>query len=373
MSKKQARYIDGLLKKSSKIDIVCHESTDRDAANSALAMADYLEQQGINTRIILSQDLKSLTLRTQDKNIIQTNNLKNNETPNTILCVDFSTKDRVPLNVYNYIKKAKNIIGLDHHTGANITNNSLILGQNPDKDKISSFYVDTTAKSATSVIYRFFEALNKEISKDTAYDLFFGLVSDCNKKGLVKCDGKKGVITVSEEMTQDKNAFEIYKNLLNKLSKEEIADIARKIDIMGSLSQEEKAFYSSLYEKIKYNKKGTVAYVEIPPNDKTWLGLGGENTKTKAILNSFRQNFLKKNNNIKMIFTFYQANNTYRLSVHSKEKMLNQLYDNAEKNIKSSDFSIGGHQDRGGGKINSTDLETCHKWVENIINLASLL
>ncbi len=375
MSKKQARHIDNMLRKSSKIDIICHESTDRDSANSALAMADYLEQQGKNARIILSQDLKSLTLRTQNKNIIQAKNLKDDETPETVVCVDFSQKNRIAPNVYSYIKKSSKIIGLDHHIGSNISSDSVVLTQeenNEAENKISSFYIDTTAKSATSIIYRFFEAMDKEISKDTAYDLLFGLISDCSKKGLVKCDGEKGTIKVNKEMTQDINAYEIYKKLISMLSLEEISDIAKKIDIMSSLSPKEKAFSNSLYEKLKYNADNTIAYVEIPPNDPTWKELGGDNTTTSTILNRFRQNVLQKYDNIKTVFTFYEANNTYRLSVHSKEKNLKQFYDCALRNIKSNNFSIGGHEDRGGGKINSTDEKTCRNWVQNIIFLASL-
>ena len=373
MTQKQAQQINNTIKKSSKIDIICHESTDRDSANSALAMADYIEQQGINARIILSQDLKSLTLRAQDKNIIQAKNLKDDETPDTVLCVDFCKKERVAPNVCNYIKKANNIIGLDHHLGVDITQDSLTLTKEKNStNKTASFYIDTTAKSATSVIYRFFEAIDREISDDTAYDLFFGLISDCNKKGLVKCDGKNGTINATKEMMQDKNAYEIYQNLLKKLTPEKVSSIARKIDIISSLSQQEKAFGDSLYEKIKYNKKGTIAYVEIPPNDKTWNELEGDNSTTSAILNHFRQTVLKKYNNIKTVFAFYQANNTYRLSVHSKEKNLKQLYDTALDKITNNGFTIGGHEDRGGGKINSTDEKTCHEWVKSIIAIADL-
>ena len=177
MSVKQADYIDNILKKSKDVDIICHETTDRDAANSALAMYDYLEQQGITARIILSQNLESLTLRNKNANIIQAKNLEDNSEPDTVLCVDFSAKERVAPNVLKHMEKANNIVGFDHHIDANIIENP-----NEITPDITPFYVDTTAKSATSVIYRFFEALDENISKETAYDLFFGLISDCNKK-----------------------------------------------------------------------------------------------------------------------------------------------------------------------------------------------
>ena len=374
ISRKQAQHIDNILKSSSKVDIICHETTDRDAANSAVAMSDYLEQQGINTRIILYQNIKGLTLRTQNKNFIQAKNIQENEYPDTVLCVDFSQKERIAPNILNYIQKANNIVGLDHHIGTNAVTDDLTLVQKSSKepaDKISSFYVDATAKSATSVIYRFFEAMNKDISKDTAYDLFFGLISDCNKKGLVKCNGEEGTITVSKELMQDENAYEVYKKLLAKLTPKEISDMSKKIDIMSSLTDEEKAFNASLYEKLKYNNKGTIAYVEIPPNDRTWKHLGGDNTRTSAILNRFRQNVLKKFDKVKTVFVFYRAKDTYRMSIHSKEKKLKDFYDLAQKCIADTSFSTGGHEDRGGGKINSTDSKICHSFVRKIINCAS--
>ena len=339
MSVKQADYIDNILKKSKDIDIICHETTDRDAANSALAMYDYLKQQGINARIILSQNLESLTLRNKNANIIQAKNLEENSKPDTVLCVDFSDKERVAPNVLEHIK----------------------------------FYVDTTAKSATSVIYRFFEALDENISKETAYDLFFGLISDCNKKGLIHCDGIKGEINETEELIQDKNAYEIYLKLKEKISDEDISDIARKIDIITNLTDDEKEFYKSLFKKIKFSKNQEIAYVMIPPDDTTWKKLGGDNTTTSSILNQFRQDILRKYKDTKIAVAFYEANGTYRASFHSKEKNLEDLYILSKDKIKEKGFSIGGHDNRGGAKILSTEPDICEKWAKEIINCANLI
>ena len=374
ISKKQAQHIDNIVQKSSKIDIICHETTDRDSANSALAMADYIEQQGKNARIILSQDIKSLTLRTQNKNILQANKLNKDEKPDLIFCVDFSQKNRVSKNVYDYIQKANKIVGFDHHFGCDVVDSDVVqINKSNEKpiNKIASFYIDTSAKSATSIVYRFYEAMNKEITPDVAYKLFFGLVSDCSKKGLVVCDGNKGVIKVNKEMSQDKNAYEIYENLSKKLTSDEIKYIAKKIDIMSSLSKDEKVFSDSLYDRVKYNDNNTIAYVEISPNDEAWNKLGCDNSTTSTILNRFRQTFLKKYDNVKAVFVFYKAHNAYRMSVHSKENNLKQFYDYAQKNIKNIDFAIGGHNDRGGGKINTTDEAICRNWAESIISVAS--
>ena len=352
--KLKAKQIDELLKKSPKVDIICHESTDSDAANSALAMKEYLKQFNISSRIIISQNLQNLPLRKKD-NIIQAQDLKD-ETPDTILCVDFSSKKRISPKTVSYIKKAKQVICLDHHKGENLQKD---VGQN-------FFYIDTSAKSATSIIYRLFEALNKKTIKKTAYDLFLGLISDCNKRGLISCDGTKGTITPSKEFEKDKDAFEIYNKLKRFLSIKEISEIAKMVDITSTLTPKEEKFRDSLYKKIKYSKNKKIAYVEIPPDDKIWQSLGGDNTKTSAILNKFRQNILKLNPNTKVAVTFYEAKNLYRVSLHAKGISLDEFYNYAQKNIPYN-FSIGGHSDRGGGKLDSTEPETCKKWTEDII------
>ena len=130
MPKKEAQYIDKVLKNSKNIDIVCHETSDRDAVNSAIAVYDYLNRQGINSRIILSQNLNSLGLRRTDQNIIQANDLtpaKNQfKSSDTVLCVDFSASDRIPKNVLEYNKKANKSLCLDHHHGMDLVDHDYI-------------------------------------------------------------------------------------------------------------------------------------------------------------------------------------------------------------------------------------------------------
>ncbi len=362
--KKQAKQIENALKKSSKIDIICHESTDSDAANSAVAMRDYLKPYGINSRIIIShQDLKTLHLE-KEKNIIQAHKLKDKENPETVLCVDFSAKERISPKVLKHIKKAKQVICIDHHEGSNLQ----------DSVKQNYFYIDTSAKSATSIIYRLFEARNKEITKKTAYNLFYGLISDCNKRGFVHCDGIRGTITPCDSFKENKEAFEIYTALKEKLSDEEISDIARKIDITSGLTKEEKKFSNSLHEKIKFSKNKKIAYVVIPPDDKIWKSLGEDNTRTSAILNKFRQSILnskeEKYTTVKTVITFYKASDKYRMSIHSKEETLDKFYEYLKKQIKNPTFSAGGHKKRGGGSINITNIKNCILWANEVIKYA---
>lgn len=362
--KEQAKQIENALKKSSKIDIICHESTDSDTANSAVAMRDYLKPYGINSRIIIShQDLKTLHLK-KEKNIIQAHELKDKENPETVLCVDFSSKERVSPKVLKHIKKAKQVICIDHHEGSNLQNITIP----------NYFYIDTSAKSATSIIYRFFEATNNKITKKTAYNLFYGLISDCDKRSLVHCDGINGTIRPYDSFKKNREAFEIYTALKEKLSNKEISDIARKIDITSKLTKEEKEFSNSLNKKIKFSKNKKIAYVIIPPDDKTWKSLGEDNTRTSAILNKFRQNILnskeEKYTTVKTVITFYKANDKYRMSIHSKEETLDKFYEYLKKQIKNPTFATGGHKRRGGGSISITNIKNCILWANEVIKCA---
>ena len=368
MSKAQAEYFNKELKHSKSVDIICHEITDRDAANSALAMYDYLTQQGINARIILSQKVESLTLRKPVEDIIQAENLKNDETADTVLCVDFSAKERIAPNVWEHIKKADKILCMDHHKGANIESKKTKI---PQSSRITPIYTDTTAKSATSIIYRFFEALGIELSNETAYDLFFGLLSDCNKKGLLECDGIQGTIKPSIKLIKNKNAYEIYNKLKNKLSRQQISNMVKNIDVMCTLTEKEKAFNASLYKNAKLSESKKIAFVEIPPDDAVWRELGGENTRTSAILNNFRRSVLKSNDEkfkkAEAAVVFYEANGIYKVSFHSKRYPLSLFYSLAQDAIADPSCSIGGHDDRGGGKISTLDKKACHNFAATIL------
>lgn len=253
MSKKQAEYFKKTLLQSQGVDILCHTSTDRDSANSAVVMYDYLKARGVNSRIILSQNLKSLGLENKDYNIIQAKNVKENDKlAPTVLCVDFSSKNRIAPNILNKLKDSKNVLCIDHHTGFDISDEDFIyLSTAMSDDEIpknsASFYIDSSAKSATSIIYRFFEAENENIDNKTAYNLFTGMCDDLVKKGYVIINGSKGTITPTKKLLENKNALEVYTKLKSMLKDEQIQDITKKIDILSSLTPDEKKFNDSLH------------------------------------------------------------------------------------------------------------------------------
>lgn len=377
MSTMQANYVDKKLREAKHVDIICHNLTDRDCANSALAMWEYLNNIGVNARVVMSQkDPKSLGLRTYDFNMVQASNdteLKNVK-PDIAFCVDFGGEERVLPNVLEHIKKTPIIMGFDHHSETDIANGSFMQLQRAlsEDEYICSkvdFYSDMTAKSATSVIYRFLEANGKEIDSSTAYDLFFGLTDDILKRNLVKVDGEKGTITAQKDLIEDKNVYEVFNSLKAKLSDEQIAKIAKTIDVLSSLNPEQQAFKDSLNDRLKYSNNGKIAYVEISPDDEQWKKLGGDNTVTSRILNNFRQEILAQNKEVKVAITFYEAHGNYRLSAHARDPQLLSFFKYVEQNkIRNFTKNSGGHPTRAGGGINSSKLDACRKWVQDIVS-----
>ena len=376
ISKTQAEYLKSRLTSKPNIDIICHESTDKDSANSALAISNFLNSKGINSRIILSKDLKALDIIDASKTFINSKDYKPDLKDRNILCVDFSSFARSPISAIP-ILKSNDVIGIDHHNGINISDNNIEINEPLNKKDIpqskADFYVDTSAKSATAIIYRFFEALGEDIDNLTAYELFSGLVSDCSKKGYAVANGKTGTITVSDELIEDKNTYEIYQKLKEKLSEEQIAKIAKSVDIMSHLTPEEEQFKDRLYENLSFSKNSKIAYVALSPKDKEWIKLGGDTERTSTILNRFRQAVLKdeKYKNTEIMLTFYEANGNYRISAHSKnDNLLDYFNFVANKTKGIFNDSMGGHPNRGGGKIETLDENTCTNWVRTFIEAA---
>ena len=174
-------------------------------------------------------------------------------------------------------------------------------------------------------------------------------------------------IKPEKKFQEDENAFAVYSILKNKLTNEQINEAINEVDVLSSLTLQQQQFKNSLKERLNVCDNGKVAFLEISPSDKEWQSIGGDNPTTSAILNRFRQEVLQENENIETVFVFYEAQGNYRLSVHSKNNKLVEFYDSAIRNLKYDGFSIGGHNDRGGGKISSTDTTTCSLFVKDIL------
>jgi len=332
--------------------------------------------------VIISQKKpESLNLRTYDFNMVQASDDEelSKVNPDVVFCVDFGGKERVLPNVLSHIQKAPLIMGFDHHSETDISNDSFIQFQRPllDDEYVASranFYSDMSAKSATSVIYRFFEALNGDVDNLQAYDLFSGFIDDVAKRSLVKVDGIKGTIEPQKELIKDKNAYEVFSKLKEKLTDEQIKTIAKNIDALSSLTQEEQAFKDSLWDRLAYSENGKIAYIEIAPDDEEWEKLGGDNVITSRILNNFRQEVLAKNEDVEIAFAFYEAHGNYRLSAHSNKPKLLEFFKYVENNkIPNFSQNSGGHPTRGGGGIKTNDPKICHSWVMDIVSCDDFL
>jgi hypothetical protein len=282
-------------------------------------------------------------------------------------------------NTIDTYNNAKNTVCIDHHTNEDLfSDGDYVELKKPLDDselpkETSLHYIDSSAKSATSIIYRFFEALDEEIDEDRAYDIMQGLVSDGVKRGLFVCDGTKGIISPKDELKNDKNTYEIYNHLVKILPEEKMQQIAKNIDIMANLTPKEKEFYDSLFTRLEFSKDNKTAYVEISPDDDEWVKMGGDTGRNSNILNRFRRSVLyddKKYPNLKNIIVFYSAGDTYRLSIHSKNRDLVDFYTYAYEKLedKYNLFSIGGHKSRGGGKILPEDKAQCHEFAQDVID-----
>ncbi len=384
ISKPQAEYINSVLCSSKSVDIICHEDTDRDSADSAVSIFNYLKQKGISSRIIISQNLKSLNLENSGCNFINSKDLKENEpVSDTAICMDFSSSERINQKTLDYIKKVPKLLCFDHHRGVNLVDHDYTYINKPlDENNIhikpvTSFYIDSSAKSTTSILYRFYEALGEKIDNSQAYTLFSGLVDDGQKRSAVICDGLNGKIEPDTMLVEDKNAYEVFADLRNKLAPEQIKQIAQDVDLTSFLTKNERNFQMSLFSRLNFEKDGEIAYVYIPPNDEEWNKLGQDTTITSAILNKFRRDVINNNFNddklkkVRTVLTFYQADDKYRVSIHSKGN-LHYVYANYDKYYKNGITSLGGHTSRGGGRILSTNEIICKNWMKKILDCVKL-
>ena len=166
VSQAQAGYFRKTLKNSKNVNIICHTGTDTDSAASAVVMASYLAQMGVKPRIIASKEPNKLGVIDSDRfDFSKEKELSDDENiEGTTLCVDFSSKDRISANTQKFIDKADKLLCIDHHRGINIADHDYTYINAPLKSNhsrsVSSCYVDSSAKSTTSIIYRFFEALD---------------------------------------------------------------------------------------------------------------------------------------------------------------------------------------------------------------------
>ena len=378
MQKKCADHINQKLLSAKTADIFCHTSSDEDSFNSAKAMYSYLSSNGVKPRIVVSNGKECYKYDTQKYNIVQTDEINENTKKADIgLCVDFSAKSRAVPNVLKYINGyGNNLVGFDHHNNPDkISDNYNQLDEayaNKEAQpnlKPKNFYIDSSAKSNSAIITRFFDEVGHKMTNEEAGSLLAGMMDDNGKDGIIKI--KDNQILISEKLKDNDNTKEVYNKVLSNIDEKELKNVFNHFEKKAELTEDDIAFRDSLSEKTKFSKNGKMAYVEIKTDDAEWEKLGKDTVRTTSILGDYRKKLLSGNNNVDAVAVFFPTNtkDTYKMSILTRGNYAKQIIDNI-KNTTYPELTAGGHDDRSGGTLISNDKDTCHKWVKLFVNSA---
>lgn len=348
ISIKTAENINQQLKKSKFFDIICHSSTDEDVAACAKALQWHLKTLKIPSQIISDSAVDTFHYTKQQSSL--------KKDPQGILCLDFSSYSRINKSLAEYINKAKNLICIDHHKDGNL--------------KTNTEYIDTSAKSCSGIILRFFDALKKKIPDNILQQLYCGMLDDLRKNNYIRYNETLNPI-LTNIARNDKNTMQLYERLNNTLSQEERDEVVKHLNVLARLNKAEKKFKDDLESKIQFIPNKKFAFIEIPVKDEEWSSLGGDNKVTSAVMGNFRVSVLEnpKFQELNTIAIFYPVNDCYRISIHSKNNSVIDFF-NYVKNNTNPDLTAGGHPNRGGGCIQTLNPKKCHIWVEQFIKSA---
>lgn len=379
MPKNCAEYIDNKLKTAKTVDIFCHSSTDEDSFNSAKAMYYYLNSQGVKPRIIVSNGKECFNYDAKKYNILQADEVnEKTKKADMALCVDFSAKSRATSsNVLNYINNyGENLVGFDHHNNEDkITQNYNQITQSYAKNQTKpalenkNFYIDSSAKSNCAIISRFFDAINHKTTKEEGQSLLAGMLDDTMKDGFTKIS-TSGQIEVSDKTNDCGNTKTVMNNVLSALTDVDKMGVFSHFAEKSKLTDKEINFQKTLKNRTQYSANGKFAYLEIQQGDKEWEDLGRDTVRTKQVLGNYRKEMLS-DKNVEAVAVFFPTNqkDTYKMSILTNKDYAKQIIDDI-KTTMYPELIAGGHDDRSGGTLNSSDKDVCHNWVELFVNSA---
>lgn len=367
-SKKQAQFFNQKLVNANYVDIICHSLTDEDAVASAKAIQWYLKKQHTPQRIILNHGEDTWDYPHKGRVLDTAVSELPKDKPDTVLCIDFSSTSRISKNVIDYINQAKKIFCIDHHTDGDIVPDihpiTRSLGEKElDALPITNIYIDTSAKSCSGIVMRLLEALGAAPPTRILQQLFCGMVDDLRKNSCIKFDETLEPVKL-DIMNKDRYTSNLYSSLEKKLLQKDRDAVIKHLNVLANLTPEEIKFKESL--PIRMEKAGKLGYVVIPSGDKEWANLGGDNKKTSAIMGNFRLNALENNPELDSVAVFYPVKDAYRISIHSKDNNVLKLFDYVKENF-NPDLQAGGHENRGGGYVQSLEPDICEKWVNEIL------
>lgn len=379
MPKNCAEYIDNKLKTAKTVDIFCHSSTDEDSFNSAKAMYSYLNSQGVKPRIIVSNGKECFNYDAKKYNILQADEVnEKTKKADMALCVDFSAKSRATSsNILNYINNyGENLVGFDHHNNEDkITQNYNQITQSYAKNQTKpvlenkNFYIDSSAKSNCAIISRFFDAINHKTTKEEGQSLLAGMLDDTMKDGFTKISST-GQIEVSDKTNDCGNTKTVMNKVLSVLTDIDKMGVFSHFAEKSKLTDKEINFQKTLKNRTQYSANGKFAYLEIQQGDKEWENLGRDTVRTKQVLGNYRKEMLS-DKNVEAVAVFFPTNqkDTYKMSILTNKDYAKQIIDDI-KTTKYPELVAGGHDDRSGGTLNSSDKDACHNWVELFVNSA---
>ncbi len=377
------------------IDIFCHSAPDEDTLNSAQTLALWLKPLGKEIRIIIEGNSTKLFLKNPEiKNcIVNPAGTEQLAPANLAVVVDCNATSRIPKKGAEFLKRYSkiDIIGFDHH---NPEDRSLLVG-NPDINSDNPFYIDATAKSCSSIIFRFFEGLGIKLTQAQLENLYCGMIDDFSKSNLVKLVSKDGMNIV--EKTDEIKKFPTSSEVLDKIEKQLPPALRNKIldhlDILNHLTFEEKAFQEKLFKKVKFSENGNLAYIIIPPEDREWINLEQDTNINSTILSNARQRLLEnrpddklipdeirdKLSKVKGVIIFYRGEKNadptkdiYKMSINSIDDYAKRLIEFIKANLYPQ-LKAGGHSNRSGGRINSTKPERCNQFIEYFLQAAEII
>lgn len=364
---------DLLDKNINRIDIYCHSSADEDTINSAKVFYNWLTKNGKDVKICVPKaEIEKLYFSTKDYNLKGCNNV----IPDKSVVLDFNSKERLGASYTDLFNRNshQNIIGYDHHTPSNMLK--------------GNFYIDDSAKSCCGVLTRFFEGLGEKLSKNDRKNLYCGMISDYKKSGLLSLNRTENGYNLikKDKLLKDKNSLEVFNKLDKSLDNKDKQEIYIHLDPLARLTSDEKILQEKLYSQLNVSPNGKMAYVIIPPNDKLWKKVGMDTPTTSEILKDIRTQvstdsqkaeFLSDEQKLKMkdvntVIAFYQKDNEYRMSIHSRSNSALKLIDYIKENI-NPNIIAGGHSDRAGGKVDSLKKEDVNNFINSFIKASDIL
>ncbi len=387
MPKAQAEYFNKRLLSSDSVDIFCHIATDEDSFNSAKIMYDYLKANGVKPRILCNNAKENYGFNEEKYDIVD---FSKSPAPKNkaqrALCIDFSESTRIRGRAVKYLHSfpQSDIFCIDHHHPEHPISDSNIINKSykkaPRLKSIKNGYIDTTARSAASILVRFFKALNIHLSTSQINSAFCAMVDDMNKANFINI--QNGRIVKTPKLINDKNADEVFEMVSSQTNDDKQSEIISHLDVLAHLNEKERKFRQNLFNNIHISDNKKFAYAVIKPNDELWREIGGDNSITSKILRDFRLRVLAHNPQDKFIndeqlknmqevaavAVFYPDYKTdrYRISIHSNKDYAMKIIEYNKVHY-NTDLTAGGHEDRAGGSIHSLDESVCSKWVNDFI------